>query len=191
MAKPVERPTVSEELQRRVSDARGVSRRRSALRRTTERLARTRAFAALARRSAPIDVVLYRLTRGRLTILGPQGSAMPPTLLLTTTGRRSRQPRTTAVMYLPVGAGFAVTSESFGQPRPAAWPLNLDADPAATVQIGKRVIRCRARRATDEELDRLWPQFVAIWPAHETYLARSGARHTFILEPQRDVETDR
>ena len=140
---------------------------------------------------APLDVRLYHLTSGRITILGPQGASMPPTLLLTTTGRRSHQPRTTAVMYLPVGSGFAVTSESFGQQRPAAWPLNLDADPRATVQIGKRIVRCRARRATNEELDRLWRQFVAIWPAHETYLSRSGVLRTFILEPQPGVETAR
>jgi deazaflavin-dependent oxidoreductase (nitroreductase family) len=115
---------------------------------------------------------------------------MPPTLLLTTTGRRSRKPRTTPLMYLPFGSGFAVTSESFGQQRLAAWPLNLLADRNATVQIGKRIVHCRARRASDEELDELWPKFVAIWPAHETYRSRSGVRHTLILEPQTDVETD-
>jgi deazaflavin-dependent oxidoreductase (nitroreductase family) len=165
--------------------------RRQSLRRITGRLAKTRAFAALGRRMAPVDALLYRVTRGRLTILGPQGRAMPPTLLLTTKGRRSREPRTTPLMYLPLGSGFAVTSESFGQQRPAAWPLNLDANPHATVQIGKRIVRCRARRATDDELDQLWPRFVAIWPAHEAYLSRSGVRHTFILEPQADVESDR
>lgn len=140
---------------------------------------------------APVDALLYRVSRGCLTILGPQRAAMPPTLLLTTTGRRSHEPRTTPLMYLPIGSGFAVTSESFGQRRPAAWPLNLHADPNATVQIGKRIVRCRARRTTDEELDQLWPQFVAIWPAHEAYLSRSGIRHMFILEAQADVETDR
>jgi deazaflavin-dependent oxidoreductase (nitroreductase family) len=132
---------------------------------------------------APVDALLYRVSAGRLTILGPQGTAMPPTLLLTTTGRRSREPRTTPLMYLPFGSGFAVTSESFGQQRPAAWPLNLCADPNATVQIGKRIVRCCARRASDEELDELWPKFVAIWPAHEAYRSRSGVRLTFILEP--------
>ena len=140
-------------------------------------------FAAMGRRSAPLDRALYRATRGRVTLLGPQGVAMPRTLLLTTTGRRSGHPRTTPLMYLRERDSYVVTSESFGQPRPAAWPLNLAADPRCTVQVGRAVHACRARAATADEVDRLWPRFVDAWPAHAAYLERSGVRKMFFITP--------
>jgi len=143
-------------------------------------LGHRRWFAAAGRRfGAPLDRALYRLTRGRLT--STAGAA--PVMLLTTTGRRSGRPRTTPVMYVRNGAGFVISSENFGQQRPAAWPLNLIADPRATVRVGSEVMTCRARLLDDAEADVYWPRLVEIWPAHESYLARSGTRHTFVLEP--------
>lgn len=158
-------------------------------RRITERAGHGRAFAALARRLAPLDALLFKHSRGRLTILGPQGAGMPPTLLLTTTGRRTGKSHTTPVMYLTTDPSLAITSESFGQARPASWPQNLDADPRATAQIDDRGRHYIARPATAEEVERLWPRFLAIWPAHQSYLDRSGVRRMFILEPAgtRDV----
>jgi deazaflavin-dependent oxidoreductase (nitroreductase family) len=160
----------------------------SALHRVIRWLGHRRWFAAAGRRyGARIDRVLYRLTRGRVTTTA--GAA--PVLLLTTTGRKSGSPRTTPVMYLRDGDRFIVTSENFGQQRPAAWPLNLAADPRATVQVGSDVVRCRARLLADDEADRYWPRLVEAWPAHETYLARSGSRHTFVLEPVADRHDQR
>jgi deazaflavin-dependent oxidoreductase (nitroreductase family) len=143
-------------------------------------LGHRRWFAAAGRRfGAPIDRILYRLTRGRVTTTA--GAA--PVMLLTTTGRRTREPRTTPVMYVRDGDRYVVSSENFGQRRPAAWPLNLAADPRATVQVGAEVIPCRARLLADSEADAYWPRLVELWPAHESYRARSGERHTFVLEP--------
>jgi len=156
-------------------------------RRITQRAGHGRAFAALARQLAPLDALLFMHSNGRLTILGPQGARMPPTLLLTTTGRRSGKSRTTPVMYLTTRTGLAITSESFGQARPANWPKNLDADPRATVQIDDRARRYIARPATSEEVEQLWPRFLAIWPAHQSYLDRSGVRRMFVLEPERNL----
>lgn len=74
-----------------------------------------------------------------------------------------------------------ISSENFGQKHPAAWPLNLDADPAAKVQVGAEIVSCAAKRLTDDEADRYWPRLVQAWPAHATYRRRSGERHTFVL----------
>ena len=144
-------------------------------------LGHRRWFAAAGRRfGAPLDRALYRATRGRLSSTG----SVAPLILLTTTGRRTGRARTTPVMYIRDGDRFVVSSENFGQERAAAWPLNLLADPRATVQIGAERVTCRARLLPDEEADRYWPQLVDVWPAHETYRSRSGERHTFLLEPQ-------
>jgi deazaflavin-dependent oxidoreductase (nitroreductase family) len=146
-------------------------------------LGHRRWFAALGRRfGAPLDRALYRVTRGRLT----STAGAVPVMLLTTTGRRSGHRRTTPVMYVRDGDRFVVSSENFGQRRPAAWPLNLIADPRASVQVGAEVIPCRASLLDDAQADRYWPQLVESWPAHESYRARSGERHTFVLEPVRN-----
>jgi len=144
-------------------------------------LGHRRWFAAAGRRfGAPLDRFLYRVTRGRLA----STAGVAPVILLTTTGRRTGRKRTTPVMYIRDGDRFVVSSENFGQGRAAAWPLNLLADPRLTVQIGPETVDCRARLLSDEEADRYWTRLVEVWPAHETYRARSGKRHTFVLEPQ-------
>ncbi len=144
-------------------------------------LGHRRWFATAGRRfGAPLDRALYRVTRGRVT----STAGVAPLILLTTTGRRTGRPRTTPVMYVRDGDRFVVSSENFGQERAAAWPLNLLADPCATVQIGAETVACRARLLDDSEADRYWPRLVEVWPAHETYRSRSGKRHTFVLEPR-------
>jgi deazaflavin-dependent oxidoreductase (nitroreductase family) len=145
------------------------------------RLGRRPWFAVVMRNvGAPAERVLYRLSRGRLA---PTGS-VAPVMLLTTTGRRTGRRRTTPVIYVRDGEQLIVSSEDVGQSKPAAWPLNLDADPRATVQLGSRVVSCQARRLTEEEADRHWPALLDVWPAHADYLARSGVRHTFVLTPE-------
>jgi deazaflavin-dependent oxidoreductase (nitroreductase family) len=144
-------------------------------------LGHRRWFAAAGRRfGAPLDRFLYRVTRGRVN----STAGVAPLILLTTTGRRTGRLRTTPVMYIRDGERFVVSSENFGQERAAAWPLNLLADPSATVQIGGETMHCRARLLAEEEADRYWTRLVEVWPAHETYRARSGKRHTFVLEPR-------
>jgi deazaflavin-dependent oxidoreductase (nitroreductase family) len=143
-------------------------------------LGKRRWFAAAGRRfGAPLDRVVYRATGGRIA----STVGVVPTMLLTTTGRRSGRPRTTPVMYIRDGERFVISSENFGQRRPAAWPLNLAANPRAMVQIGAETFACGARQLADHEADRYWPQLVDGWPAHEAYRSRSGTRKTFILEP--------
>lgn len=148
--------------------------------------ARWFAFALRQLGGARLDAWLYQRSGGRLSIAGP---ALFPVLLLTTTGRRSGRPRTTPIIYVRDGDDLIVSSEHFGQQRPAAWPLNLEADPNATVQLGDVSATYRARRARPEEVDRHWPRLLRAWPAHETYRRRSGARHVFVLEPAAAAST--
>jgi deazaflavin-dependent oxidoreductase (nitroreductase family) len=144
-------------------------------------LGHRRLVAFLGRRvAARIDPWLYQTTRGRMTTLGPN---VLPILLLTTTGRYSGRRRTTPVMYVRDGNAFIISSENFGEQRAAAWPLNLDANPRASILVGSRVIDCQARRLNEPEADQYWPRLVAAWPAHATYRRRSGQRHTFQLLP--------
>lgn len=101
-----------------------------------------------------LHAALYRRTGGRfLTRIGGQ-----PVLLLTTTGRRSGLERTTPVQYLRHGDDLLVVAAAQGAPTPPAWALNLDAQPAARVQVGRTGWVVEAHRAAGTEREALWDQ---------------------------------
>jgi F420H(2)-dependent quinone reductase len=129
---------------------------------------------------ARLDGWLYRRSGGRLAITGPP---LFDVLLLTTTGRRTGRPRTTPVIYVRDGDRLVVSSEHTGQQRPAAWPLNVKADPRVTVRLGADTAPYRGRPAAADELERYWPALLEAWPAHATYRERSGVRNLLVLDP--------
>jgi deazaflavin-dependent oxidoreductase (nitroreductase family) len=139
-------------------------------------------FPAVARRVAPpADRVLYRLTGGWLTVVGHD---VFPTLLLTTTGRRTGRRHTTPLLYIEEGDSIAVLATNFGRPNHPAWAYNLVSEPEADIQIGRLRTRYRAHLADADEFARLWPRFVELWPAYENYRRRSGRDvMLFALEP--------
>ena len=155
-------------------------RRRSRYVRTMQRLGHARWFAVMIKHAGcRLDRVLYRTTRGRVCLGGPTS----PTMLLTTTGRRTGRPRTVPVLYVRDGRNLVAMSENLGLEQASSWPLNLDDDPEVSIQVGPVVDRFRARPATAEEISRTVPQLLEEWPAHDTYLHRSGVRRVFVFEP--------
>ncbi|MEH1013827.1 nitroreductase family deazaflavin-dependent oxidoreductase [Micromonospora sp. CPCC 206060] len=143
----------------------------SALGSLTRRLGHRRWFAAGARLLVPADRLVGRLTRGRVVALG-----LIPSLIITTTGRRSGQPRSNPLLYVRDGDGYVVIGSNWGQTHQPAWALNLLAEPTAEVAVGGRRIRVRAELATGAERDRLWRLLVTEWPAYQTYVERAGGR---------------
>ena len=94
-------------------------------------------------------------------------------LLLTTTGRRSGQPRTTPLIFARDGDDYLVVASMGGAPKHPQWYLNLQADPDAEVQVKARHLRVRARTATDEEKPRLWQIVRDQWPNYDVYQTRT------------------
>jgi F420H(2)-dependent quinone reductase len=95
---------------------------------------------------------LYEASDGRIgATLGGR-----PMLLLRTVGRRTRQPRTAALLYVPDGDAYAVIASKGGAPQHPGWYHNLVADPDVEIQVGRRRIPVRARVATGDERARLW-----------------------------------
>jgi deazaflavin-dependent oxidoreductase (nitroreductase family) len=108
---------------------------------------------------------LYRLSGGRLGgALGPM-----PVLLLTTTGRKSGQPRTWPVGYFRDGARLIITASAGGEPTHPAWYRNLRANPRVTVQLGRATRPMLARPATGAERARLWAHLVGEYPNFAAY----------------------
>ena len=91
------------------------------------------------------------------------------TLLLTTTGRKSGEPRTTPLIYAPEGDSFVIVASKGGSDEPPAWYLNLSADPEVEVQVKADRFKAHARTAGAEEKPALWKKMVAEWPSYDEY----------------------
>lgn len=94
-------------------------------------------------------------------------------LLLTTTGRKSGEDRTNALIYRPWGDAFLVVASKGGSDQPPAWFLNIEADPSVTVQIKDEVFTARARVATPDEKPGMWDEMVEAWPDYAEYQKRT------------------
>lgn len=126
-----------------------------------------------------VDRALIHASRGRLSISGP---AMP-TVLLTTKGKKSGKERTVPVYYVRDGKNLVAVCENFGLDTASSWPTNLRADPKARIEIDGTTGNYLSRPATDEEVARNMPRLIEMWPAHDTYVKRSGTRKVFVFEP--------
>lgn len=113
---------------------------------------------------------VYRLTGGALAAT----SGRMPVLLLTSTGRRTGQPRTQLLSYYRDGDSYVLVASHFGRNQHPAWYLNLLAHPRATVQIGRRCFAVAARTATPDEKRRLWPVLAAQEPLYPAYQRRTS-----------------
>jgi deazaflavin-dependent oxidoreductase (nitroreductase family) len=95
------------------------------------------------------------------------------TLLLTTTGRKSGERRTTPLIYAPYGDAYTIVASKGGSDAPPAWYLNLSADPEVEVQVLGDRFPARARTASAEEKVGIWKTMVGEWPAYEDYQRRT------------------
>ena len=113
--------------------------------------------------------VAYRASGGRI---GARIWGLP-IVLLTTTGRRSGEPRTTPLCVLPHGSDFVAIASFGGLDTPPWWWLNLQNDPRATIQLGRTRRRVTARTTSGDERDRLWAEVTARAPGYLGYARRT------------------
>ena len=92
-----------------------------------------------------------------------------PSLLLTTTGRKSGERFIFPLFYGKVGDGYLVIASKGGMPKHPLWYENLVAHPECEIQVGVKRAAARARVAEGEERERLWKQMAAIYPPYLTY----------------------
>ncbi len=134
---------------------------------------------------APCDRVIHRMTHGRTS--APEVLAGLPVLMVTTTGRRSGQPRTSPLIAVPVGDSLALLGTNFGQTSTPAWVLNLEADPRLTVRYRDRVAELVARPAAETERTEVWRDSAGVYGGYEKYRERVHGRELriFVLEARR------
>ena len=120
--------------------------------------------------SSRIDPVISRLTRGRLTLLGP---VVIPQLLLTTTGRKSGQNRDVPLVYTDIEGLIHIVASNFGGEHHPAWSYNLEANPNATIQLNAETTEVTAEKLRNEEKELLWERLVDNIPTYSLYRERT------------------
>jgi F420H(2)-dependent quinone reductase len=125
----------------------------------------SRLLAILLKYFARVHIWVYRRTNGRL------GARLLwfPAALLTTTGRKSGEPRTTPTLYLRDGDRVILPASFGGRAENPAWYLNLKENPGVQVQIRAERLALSARDATDEERARYWPPLMRMYPPYRGY----------------------
>jgi deazaflavin-dependent oxidoreductase (nitroreductase family) len=131
---------------------------------------------------------VVRTTGGRRGLWAPRPGKWGA-LRLTTTGRRSGEPRSVIVGYFEDGNDLVTMAmNGWGAPEPAWW-LNLEADPHAIVEVaGGETREVIARAAAGDERERLWQHWRKLDKNLDAYAARRPRETAVVVfEPVRSA----
>ncbi|MCH8863705.1 MAG: nitroreductase family deazaflavin-dependent oxidoreductase [Proteobacteria bacterium] len=116
------------------------------------------------------------------SILGRPG--ILPCLLLTTTGRKTGQPKVSPLIYIKSETGYVVIASKGGAPAHPAWYLNMVDQPNCEIQVRRDHYTVTARDAEGDEREALWKQMAEIYPPYDDYQsATDRAIPVVVLEP--------
>jgi deazaflavin-dependent oxidoreductase (nitroreductase family) len=115
-------------------------------------------------------VRVYRETGGEKGHDWKRGSKI---LLLTTTGRKTGQPRTTPLIYENADDKYVVVASKGGAPEHPGWYENLEKEPQVELQVKDEVFPARARTAHGEEREQLWKLVTQQWPDYDAYQTKT------------------
>lgn len=136
------------------------------------------------RRLMGIHTIVYRATNGTI---GHHIPGLAPMLLLDHVGAKSGIKRTSPLLYIPDGDDLVIVASKGGYPKHPAWFHNLQANPDATVQVGSERRPVRARVATSQERERLWPHVIEAYAGYADYQARTGREIPLVILERRSA----
>jgi deazaflavin-dependent oxidoreductase (nitroreductase family) len=123
---------------------------------------------------------------GHMYIVTPPGYAemTVPSLLLTTTGRKSGDRFIFPLFYGQVGNGYVIVASNGGAPDHPSWYKNLVANPEVEVQVGTKTFTAKARTTSGPERAKLWQQALEFWPPYADYAKKTEREiPVVILDP--------
>jgi deazaflavin-dependent oxidoreductase (nitroreductase family) len=94
-------------------------------------------------------------------------------VLLTTTGARTGQRRTTPMMFHRDGGRLLVVASNVGAPSHPHWYRNVVADPRVTVEVGDEAYPAMAMPLEGAERDRAWSMLKESYPFFADHEART------------------
>lgn len=95
-------------------------------------------------------------------------------VLITHTGARSGQQRTTPLVCSTDGGDVIIVASKAGAKHHPHWYLNLVANPALTVEFGSERYAATAVDTEGEERDRLFEQHATLMPQFHGYVENVG-----------------
>lgn len=104
------------------------------------------------------------------------GPGVLPTLLLTTTGRKSGEPRHLPLLYVKVDAGYIIIASKGGAPQHPAWFLNILGNPNCEIRVGRDHYQVTARIVEGEEREEYWNKMTALYPPYDDYQAATDRK---------------
>ena len=124
---------------------------------------------------------------GHMMTFAGNTSGAVPTLLLTTTGRRSGEKFVFPLIYGTIGDSYVVVASKGGAPEHPGWYRNLVADPRVDVQVASDQLHATARTATGDERAKLWHQMTALFAPYADYQKKAKGREipVVVLDPVR------
>ena len=111
----------------------------------------------------------YRLSGGRI------GARMGwiDVALVETVGRKTGQLRCVPIACYPYRDSVVVSASNSGKESHPVWYLNMQANPAVTVQLGRESYKAIAEDVADEERDALWAKIVQLNKHQGEYLKKA------------------
>ena len=109
---------------------------------------------------------IYKKTDGKL---GGKFLKGAPVALLTTTGRKTGEPRVSPLLFMREGNRIVLIASQGGAATNPMWYLNLKANPSVSVQIKDEVLNLIARDATEEERAHYWPKMASMYSSFDDY----------------------
>jgi deazaflavin-dependent oxidoreductase (nitroreductase family) len=110
---------------------------------------------------------------------------MIPSLLLTTRGRRSGEPRHSPLIYGELGGRYVIVASKGGFPDHPLWYLNIEANPEVEIRVGAKQLRAHARTVHGAERAQIWTEMLKLYPPFDEYQARAKDREipVVVLDP--------
>lgn len=134
---------------------------------------------------SPWDMVADQVTQYEATG-GAEGGTLEgkPCVILSTRGRKTGKVRKTPLMRVEHDGVYAVVASMGGAPNHPVWFLNIEADPAVTIQDGPDVHDLRAHTAVGDEKAEWWRRALEVWPSYDEYQASTDRQIPLVvLEP--------
>jgi deazaflavin-dependent oxidoreductase (nitroreductase family) len=113
-----------------------------------------------------------------------RGEMIVPSLLLTTTGRKSGDKFIFPLYYGTEGNSYIIVASKGGAPEHPGWYRNLLANPVVEVQVGTKKLTARARTTSGDERARLWKKALEFWPPYADYQLKTDREiPVVVLDP--------
>lgn len=142
------------------------------MQRSLQRMGATRPGTAIfSKVMAPLDRGVYKLSKGRATAGRVFGNL--PVVVLTTTGARSGQQRSTPLNAIPLAEDLALIGSNYGSGRAPAWAHNLVANPHATIAYNGAVDDVVASRIEGAEYEDAFAAAIRIYAGYAMYRTKA------------------